>query len=204
MAVTVEEIFNAVGIKNFNFIKWGEIKKHSIPNKPGIYVIALPSAQQELEVDKKAIENWMEKSGRVSIEGKTATLADLITELKKHWKLNETILYIGQTSTSVDGLKKRLGDFYGHSTGNNGPHSGGYWIKLLNNLNNLNVHYAVCEDSYEKEFKMLMYFAMKVAENESIFDIAGLGKYLPFANLTADIDKKHGIQGAVKGKKAIK
>ena len=201
MAVTVEEIFNKVGIKEFDTLKWGEIKKHSIPNKPGIYVIALPHEKQELEVDKKVIEDWMKKSENLSVGGEADTPSALIKELKSHWKPNATILYIGQTSTSVKGLKKRLIDFYRHKPGNSGSHSGGYWIKLLSDLDNLHVHYAACDNSYEKEFKMLMYFAMKLAKKESILDIEGLGKYLPFANLTADIDKEHRIKGAVKGKK---
>ena len=45
---------------------------------------------------------------------------------------------------------------------------------------------------------MLMYFAMKAASKENILEVEGIGNYLPFANLTADIDKQHCIKGAIK------
>ena len=201
MSVKIKQLFDSVGIKDYKTIKWEDIKSTDIPDKFGVYIIELNEVQNQPVFDKSKINKWLSESGHVTINNIEATLKTVTTELKSHWIQDETILYIGQTSTSAKGLKKRLKDFHSHQPGNKGPHSGGYWIKLLCDLNNFKVHYAMCENAYDVEFKMLLKFVMLTANESDIMKIENLGQYLPFANLTADFDKRHNIKGAIKKRK---
>lgn len=198
MSITAKQLFKTVGITQFETIMWGDIKIAAIPNKFGVYVIELNEVQKSPFFDAAAIKSWLSNSGHVIIDNKAATYKSVNAELNAHWHAEETILYVGQTSTSAKGLKKRLVDFYNHKPGNKGPHAGGYWLKLLSNLDTVKVHYAVCDSAYEIEFKMLLKFVMLSANKSDILKIKDLGKYLPFANRTADFDKKHNIKGAIK------
>lgn len=60
------------------------------------------------------------------------------------------------------------------------------------------MHYAICENPHELEFRMLLYFIMKTSGEKDIYKLNNIGSYLPFANLTVDVDKPHGITGAIK------
>lgn len=201
MSIKAEEIFKAVGIDNYTKIKWGEIKKHPIPNVSGVYIIETSSTLTTPAFNGNTIKNWITLSGRIEIENKIAKEKDIIKSLSAHWHPSENIIYIGRSAISKKGLKKRLNDFYNHTPGNKGPHTGGFWLKLLDDIDNLNVYYAVHKNAEEVEFKMLMYFMMKMAREKDLLKIENMGKYLPFANLTAEIDKRHNIKGAAKEKK---
>lgn len=198
MNVTVKQLFDSVGIKEYKTIKWGDIKTVSIPNEFGVYVVEIDKVHEKPKFDIDAINAWLDISQRVTINELEANSKTIIKELNTHWKPTETILYIGQTSTSAKGLQKRLKDFDSHKPGNKGPHSGGYWIKLLSNLKNLKVYYAPCENAYDAEFKMLLKFVILSAKQDEIMKIENLGQYLPFANRTADFDRRHNIKGAIK------
>ena len=103
-------------------------------------------------------------------------------------------MYIGESQA---GLNQRIGQYYSHVVGWKGPHTGGYWIKLINELNQLYVYYSEADNSREAEFKLLMHFIESVAE-QSFYDIDNLSKYLPFGNLKVDFTKYHLITNAVK------
>lgn len=198
MPITARELFDNVNIPTYQTIAWRDIKTHPIPYDAGIYIIEISQIISTPNINQTVAESWFTNSGRVLINNEPATYSLLCNELKNYWKPNETVIYIGQAATSVKGLKKRLIDFHDHTCGNSGAHAGGYWVKLLSNIEDFNVHYATCNNAHEKEFKMLMYFAMKAAGKENILEVEGIGNYLPFANLTADIDKQHCIKGAIK------
>jgi hypothetical protein len=198
--IEVKDIFATAGIQEYTSIRWGVIKKSAIPKAFGVYIIEVPELQKTPSFNEDSINLWLENSNRVQIGERKADLGSIKGHLKAFWKDNETIIYIGQSSSSGKGLKKRLEDFYGHTPGNKGPHSGGYWVKLLNDIDKLKVHYSICENPHEVEFKMLIYFVLKSSGNTDTTKVNNIGSYLPFANLTADIDKKHGIKGAIKEK----
>ena len=202
MPVTVKELFNAFNLKVEVPLKFGTLTKKDLHESHGVYVIEIPKKMSAPNFKEDLLKAWFEKSGRVNIKGKDANVKTVTDELNKFWHKDETIIYIGQTSKSVEGLKKRLNDFRLHKPGNKGSHAGGYWSKLLDKWENFNVHYAIVEDQNirDLEFKMLMYFVMKTANEKNIFKIENIGNYLPFANLTADFDTPHSISGAIKEK----
>ena len=71
-----------------------------------------------------------------------------------------------------------------------------FQIKLLAQLEELFVYFSPCENPKDIEFKMLLYFIEHVSD-QSLYELNEVGRYLPFANLTADFDKIHTIQHPV-------
>ena len=63
----------------------------------------------------------------------------------------------------------------------------------MNCLKDTYVFYAESENPRDTEFKMLMKFIEK-SSGKSFYDLENIGDYLPFANLTADFYKTHGIK----------
>ena len=67
-------------------------------------------------------------------------------ELRKRigsfWVLDQSVLYIGKAGTSV---RKRIGQYYKTPLGARSPHAGGWFLKVLANLNELFVHCAASD-----------------------------------------------------------
>lgn len=202
MPVTVLELFQKVGLQPSAPHRWQT--KLPVPDT-GVYVVSLspnPGRNEGL-LSKCTISNevfaaWQCLSPQLAVNGKN-TLADVEAELQQYWKPKENILYIGESSSATNGLAKRVQQFYDHKVGWKGPHTGGYWIKLLAELENLYVYYAPCANPRDTEFKMLLYFIER-STGKSFYDLESLGRHLPFANLKVDFQKKHRISGAVSRK----
>lgn len=197
--LTVNDLFKKVGLTPSAPVKWGD----TIPIKGnGVYVVSLsdnPSKNKNnfplFEISKDVFNNWRKLSPEVNVNG-VLSKAVIEEELNRFWKAGQNILYIGESTSESNGLAKRLNQFYIHKVGWKGPHTGGYWIKLLSELENLYVYYAVCPNPRDTEFKMLMYFIEQTA-SRSFYELDELGKHLPFANLKVDFQKKHAIKKAV-------
>jgi hypothetical protein len=197
--VTVNELFKKVGLVPTAPVKWDE----AIPIKGnGIYVISLSSDASKnrgilplCSISDDVFENWKALSPELNVNG-VLSKQIIEKELNQFWKPKENILYIGESTSVNNQLKGRVKQFYKHKVGNKGPHTGGYWIKLLSKLEDLFVYYAVCENPRDTEFKMLMYF-IEQTTGKSLYEVDELGIHLPFANLKADFRKKHGINKAV-------
>ncbi len=202
MPVSVKELFNRVGLEPEAPVRW----RSSIPtNSTGVYVISLSpnplvniNTCETCEVNEKVIEDWKSLSPEINIQGELSKVI-IEAELNRFWKPTENILYIGESSSATNGLSKRINQFYIHEVGWKGPHTGGYWIKLLSQLTGLYVYYAACNNPRDTEFKMLMYFIERTT-GKSFYELDELGKHLPFANLKVDFQKKHNIKNAVKKK----
>jgi hypothetical protein len=199
MPVTVNQVFQQIGLVPKGPLPWGE----KVPNSAnGVYVISTsqnPAKNLGLspafKIDKKVLQNWKGMSPKLNVQNLSTPLA-FEAELNQFWKPKENILYIGESTSITNGLAKRVNQFYMHKPGWKGPHTGGYWIKLLANLKDLYVYYGECEHPRDTEFKMLMYFIEK-STGKSFYDIKHLGMHLPFANLKVDFQKKHQIEHAV-------
>ena len=82
------------------------------------------------------------------------------------WLPQEPVLYIGKATS----LRKRVGQFYRHRYGAPSPHRGGQRLKLLAIMDELWVHWAVCESPPGVEERLLRYFRQSIGR-------------LPFANI---------------------
>jgi len=206
MPVTVKEIFSKVGLEAPPAIKW----KNPIPTDDnGVYVVSLSNDASKnngihsaCEISEEIFDNWKSLSPELNVNGAVSKKI-IEAELNQHWKPRENILYIGESTSETNGLGKRVKQFYDHSVGRKGPHTGGYWIKLLSQLENLFVYHAKCKNPRDTEFKMLMFF-IEQTTGKSFYELEELGSHLPFANLKVDFQKKHCISGAVSKTKKIK
>ncbi|HEX3425081.1 MAG TPA: hypothetical protein VHT30_03050 [Acidimicrobiales bacterium] len=109
------------------------------------------------------------------------------------WLPDEVVLYIGQTSSR---LSTRVAEYYRTSLGARGPHSGGWPLKLLTNLENLYVYWASTDSFLPAESTMIHHFVSHVSQTsrQLLWDTA---HPLPFANLVgAGHRRLHGITGA--------
>lgn len=201
--ITVNDIFNKVGLTPSLPYKWGTtIPEHG----NGVYVVSTSSdparnegISNQCSIDKDVFIKWKEFAPELNVGGEHS-LEHFNHELNKHWKPNQNILYIGESSSETNGLAKRIKQFYDHQAGWKGPHTGGYWIKLLAQLNDLYVYYAVCNNPRDTEFKMLICF-IEQSTGKSFYELENLGSHLPFANLKVDFQRKHGINNSVNRKK---
>src|SRR3954466_13858912 len=101
--------------------------------------------QSKCEINELVFNKWKALSPELNVNG--ATTKEIIeAELNQFWKPKENILYIGESSSESNGIGKRVNQFYQHEVGWKGPHTGGYWIKLLSQLDDLYVYHAVCKN----------------------------------------------------------
>jgi hypothetical protein len=148
------------------------------------------------EICPNEFNAWKNIAVDLKIGNSTTADANIATEyFSKFWHKNENIFYIGQSSSKTTSLSKRVNDFYKHKVGNKGPHSGGYWLKLLNCFKETYIYYAKTENAEEIEFKMLMKFA-DLNAGKSFYEVDNFSHYFPFANLKANIYKTHEIENA--------
>lgn len=205
MAISIDKIFSDFKLNYSKPIKWNE-KFDAMFN--GVYVIALTndpfdtsSINLNLEISPNAFLEWTNEATELKVDGNENVNLEQITEhLNKFWNPNENILYIGQSTSKTNPIQKRVGQFYSHKLGQKGPHTGGYWLKLLECLENTYVYYVEVENPRDTEFKMLMKY-IECSTGKSFYDLKNIGKHLPFANLTADFYKEHGIKNATNKKK---
>lgn len=200
--LTVKKVFNNVGLEPSAPVKWGE--PLNIEGN-GVYIVSLsdnPSKNRNtlprFKMSNAVFSSWKKLSPELNVDGNLSK-SIIEQELNQYWKPKQNILYIGESTSLTNGLAKRVNQFYIHKVGWKGPHTGGYWVKLLSELENLYVYYAVSPNPRDTEFKMLMYF-IEQTTGKSFYELEELGKHLPFANLKVDFQKKHGIVKAVSKK----
>ncbi len=151
--IKVEEIYNAVGISEYTTIKWGVIRQSKIPKEFGVYIIEIHELFENPQLNDNAINEWLDNSGRVEIqEHKKVNTGLAKKHLSTFWKPDESIIYIGQSSLSKGGIKKRLSDFFSHCLKQRTA-CRWLWVKLLNNMK-LNVHYAIENPHRERSIIM--------------------------------------------------
>jgi hypothetical protein len=203
MATLVGDAFKAAGLSG-HVVRWGV----SVPeSQPGVYVVALSSkenslgdARKDAPVDIGLVKNLLRARQELLLDGKRPTATKLGERVKGFWLPDEVILYIGLAGTS---LRQRVNQYYGTPLGARSPHKGGWFLKLLSNLNELWVHYSPCDDPDGAEDAMLGRFCANVSDQakEVLFDP---DHPFPFANLVwpPGVRKLHGISGATERREA--
>jgi hypothetical protein len=128
------------------------------------------------------------------LDGSRPTVDALRERLAGCWLPDETVLYIGLAGTS---LQRRVRQYYTTPLGARRPHAGGWFLKVLSNLDELTVHYATTADPAAAERELLQTFVDSIdgAEGDKLHD--PVCPY-PFANLVGPdgVRKAHGITGA--------
>ncbi|GEM_PF-1998410 len=198
MPVSVDKLFTEFGLNYSKPYKWNE-KFDAIFN--GVYIIsssnnpkkALPN-NIEFDISVKVFENWKQQAPNLEIENKKVTEVSQVKQyLKKFWNEKENILYIGESTSATNPLTKRVNQFYIHKVGQKGPHTGGYWIKLLSELENLYIYFAESKSPRESEFKMILKYA-ELSSGKTFFELENISNHFPFANSKVDLLKANSIR----------
>ena len=197
MPTTVAEVFAVVGLRREGIVRWGV--KPAV-STPGVYVVSLTESLDtydgkltEAPLAKAEFERWLGVCPTLTLDGVRPTVQQLMDRIRRFWIPDEVILYIG-LATSLSG---RLDGYYQTPIGARRPHSGGYFLKLLSNLDELHVHYTRCPDPDLAEDGMLRRFCKNVS-NDSRRALLDPAHPFPFANLEwpRGVRKAHGLRGA--------
>ena len=197
MPTTVREAFRSAGLEPAGVVVWGEV-----PGTPeaGVYVVALTADPDSLTgvipeapVAREGFSRWLTVRQDLTLDGKRPTEDELIARIQAFWLPDEVVLYIGKAAS----LSRRIADYYSTPIGARKPHAGGYFLKLLENLDQLFVHYTTCDDPATAENQMLAAFCASVSAG-SLEAMRDPAHPFPFANLEwpPGTRKAHGLRGA--------
>jgi hypothetical protein len=201
MSTTVADAFAAAGLVRDDVVKWRTKPRTS---DPGVYVVSLSDSLDgfdgkliEAPLAATEFQHWLDVRPELTLDDHRPTPEQLTARVRDFWIPDEVILYIGLAGTSLSG---RVGQYYNTPIGRRSPHAGGYFLKLLSNLDQLWVHYARCPDPELAEDRMLQRFCEHVSQ-ESRLALLDAAHPFPFANLEWCARKAHGLRGACEPKK---
>ena len=198
MPSSVRYLFDSARLQRDGAVRWRE----PIPSKaPGVYVVSLGSDPDSISetlssaaISPTAITQLLGARPKLTVDGSRSDVELLSLRVAEFWLPDESILYVGLAGTS---LRDRVQAYYSTKLGRRSPHAGGWFLKLLENIEDLWVHYAVSDDPGGSEHEMLDTFvsAVSPAAKRALRDP---DHPFPFANLEwpRGVRKQHGIRGA--------
>lgn len=197
MPTTVTDLFDAAQLVHDQTVRWGAQVRL---DEPGAYVVsrledpsaAAPTCPAEIALD--ALCELLDVRPELRLDGVRPTANALAARLASFWLPDERVVYIGLAGTSV---RSRLGAYYRTPLGARRPHSGGWFLKTLADLDSLYVHVAPAADPTTAEDEMLRRFCSGVSRTSRV-SLADPDHPFPFANLEwpRGTRKRHGIRGA--------
>jgi transcription elongation factor GreA len=150
---TALELLRASSLMPDGPVTWGQPVRS---RNPGVFVVELPAPLDSAPLDKAAIRTWLERVPSLRLDGEYPTVQELAARLSSFWLPRQRVLYVGRTSKSLNG---RVGAAYATRLGDKRPHSGGYWLKTLQGLDQLRVWWAETEAPEEYEDALVALFA---------------------------------------------
>lgn len=197
MPSSVASIFAAAGCTPAGVVRWGE----RVPmTEAGVYVVSLTrdpdslaAATPAAPISIVAVQELLDRRPELLLDGRQPTPAELADRLTRFWLPDEVAVYIGLAGTS---LQKRVRQYYRTPLGAARPHSGGWFLKTLDVLGSLYVHFAPHPDPDVGEHLMLRAFSAAVAEPTRL-RLHDTDRPIPFANLEWPKGRRnaHGITG---------
>lgn len=180
-----------VGLLADGPVLWGR----PVPARgPGVYIVELPAPLPKAPLELTRVGKWIERVETLRLDGERPTSKALVARMASFWLADETVLYVGVSTTSING---RVAGYYQTPLGDRRPHANGHWLKTFQSLDLLRVWWAETSAPEEYEDAILNAFAEGIdpATRAALPDPSIV---LPFANLqTATGErKKHGITGA--------
>ncbi|MCO4261484.1 hypothetical protein NG697_00765 [Pseudarthrobacter sp. MDT3-26] len=197
MTISVGELFEKSELHPAGVVIWGD----QVPlDRPGVYVVAsTPDVSDAVgrsgiyQPDFEALASLRTNCPSVTVDGAPATSEQLADRIGAFWIPESAVLYVGLAGTSV---RNRLNQYYRTQIGQRAPHAGGWWLKTLDNLGELFVHYAATEAPKSAEARLLETFAAAVHPSlrRALHDSERIA---PFANVQVQDGtlKRHGMAG---------
>ncbi len=200
MPTSIQQLEDKFQLKYLKSFKWGTA---FIENNNGVYIIStsidkdfLPNYEEQIAFNENQIDLWMANAPAILLNNEKPAKNDLMRQLSGFWLPDETIFYIGNAERQT--LSERICQFYNHKVGKRSPHKGGYWLKLLKNLDELYIHLYSTKESHVIEEAMLEQFIKNVSELTKA-KLIDRNLCLPFANLQlrSRIIKLHGLKNHI-------
>jgi hypothetical protein len=197
---TVASVFAAAGLEREGVVGWGQAAGD---DRSGVYIVALTEELDALDgvlpsapIATTAVEKLLAVRPELTLDGRRTSADELAERIAEFWLPDEPIVYIGLATS----LRSRVRGFYRTPIGARRPHAGGWFLKVLANLDDLHVHFARSPDFDDAEIAMLAAFVAGVSP-ETCGSLADPKHPWPFANLEIrrdgrKIPKRHGISGA--------
>ena len=169
MPISVEQLVKISGLnpKRMRTYKWGEAVEST---SRGVYMISTSKDIFALEpifelapLNDASILNWIEKDEKMKTDGKPATLLYIKNKLESFWLEDETILYIGKSNSTV-GIRQHMSNIYNLSLGNNKGVTRSVWLKTLDILNQLHIHYISCNHPEDMKKEMILNFKSQLTK----------------------------------------
>lgn len=197
MPSTVAELFDAAGLAHVQTVRWGTPVRL---DEPGAYIVArvedvsTPASVRGPNIALGAVRELLAVRPELRLDGARPSADALATRLASFWLPDEGVVYIGLAGTSV---RSRLGAYYRTPLGARRPHSGGWFLKTLADLDALHVHVARASNPTAAEDDMLRRFCWEVSPSTR-HSLPDPDHPFPFANLEwpRGTRKHHGITGA--------
>ncbi len=186
MPISVEQLVKISGLNpaRLRTYKWGEgIESTS----RGVYLIstskdilATEPIFESAPLNDTSILYWIEKDEKLKTDGKPATLLNIKDRLDSYWLADETILYIGKSNSTI-GIRQHMSNLYNLNLGNNQHINTGVWLKTLDILYQLHVHYISCAHPDDKKKEMILNFKSQFSK-KSKKKLMNHSHEFPFAN----------------------
>jgi hypothetical protein len=200
MSISVDQLFKEFNLTYSEAHRWNQ-KLDADFN--GVYIISTSAdpfkhnSIHEINISPDAFAQWKKEAPDLEIEGTLVTdIEQVKSYLNKFWHKTENIIYIGESTSKTNPLQRRINQYYIHKVGQKGPHTGGYWVKLLSCLDDLYIYIAECSNPRETEFKMILKFS-EILSGRTIFETNNLSTFFPFANAKVDLFKKNSIKNHI-------
>lgn len=165
----------------------------------GVYLVSLNESPAKgtktaaCPLNRDALGQLLDVCPNLSLDGARPDRELLAERLSSFWLPDEGVLYIGLAGQP---LRTRVRQYYRTPLGAPKPHRGGWWLKTLNCIAGLWVHFAPTTGFKDIEEDLLRAFAANVSPATQ--RRLPPGPIMPFANLRdGDWQRKlHGIKGA--------
>lgn len=202
MPTTVSDLCEAAGLDVGEAVSWGD----RVPAQAsGIYIVAMTESADSLEgaredppLSQEAFRELLDARPELQVDGRRPSAEEFAERVSGFWLPDETVLYIGLAGTS---LRQRVAQYYRTPLGARKPHAGGWFLKLLSNLDSVLVHFAQASDPDGAEDAALRCFCSNVSDSTKRH-LVDPDRPFPFANLEwpRGVRKQHGITGAREGR----
>lgn len=198
MPATVRSLMATASLERHGVVGWRE---SVVSRAPGVYVVTLTAdpnttdgTHSSCPISLDAVDGLLQARPELRVDGTQPDAQNVADRVSSFWLSDEVILYIGLAGTS---LNDRIGHYYRTPLGARRPHAGGWFLKLLSDLDGLHVHFAECDDPGPAEDMMLGAFVQSVS-TKTRSRLRDPEHPFPFANLEwpKGIRKNHGITGA--------
>lgn len=197
MPTVVTELLSVAGCESIGVVRWSE----RVPlDSPGVYLIARTADPDGLvrtgppPIAAAAIDELLAIRPELRVNRRRPNAQELLDRISGFWLPDEPVVYIGLAATSV---RQRVGAYYGTALGARKPHAGGWFLKLLADLDDLYVHFGAVTNPGQAEDDMLRCFCKGVSDGTRVC-LHDPERPFPFANLEwpKGTRKRHGITGA--------